>query len=465
MPIDPPQSVRLIDKPVLDLSADRGRRMPNANLLTIMGGFEERQEALAWRWANEYGKDLWAVATQVLLAQAEPALVLKEDLDYVSANNGMVYWLEGNQVLLDHPALAEVVANWIGEIFPDNVLMLAEQAYSPTPGALSQVRAATVELPPLPREEYEQVWKQLGKAELGPTLVSWNAVNNTYLPDYQRTTETLSWTKQEQEGGSTVNTELVKSSYLATSPEKLGNLGERIAHPATYNSVSLLGSTMRQLHQLESAYREQVRFPQLPQGLLCAFIGYAGTQRSESAQALAHALDLPVYRVNCGALVQESVFAEEQLEALFAAAAPTSAALLFEHAELVFSPTKRSSSKLAPLLMQHLAGYYGLVVLISNTRQGLEPARFRPALQVVNFWPLSPEQQADLFARLAWRNGVRIATNVNLVQLFSRYAFNSNNIHHIVDRAILLASTRKPLQQPLVLELQDIVAAIQSELS
>lgn len=459
--------IQEVAKPLFELAADKAVTPANANIMTLVGGFEARQCAIAYRLATTQKKPLFQLFGGPLLAAPDPKGLLQRSLSAVALQGGLLFWHSAFTELANQPQLAAILNDWAS--LAGCQVVVGEDAYAPVPSAIPATAVSHTGLPELSRSEYVELWKGPGDELLDKPNVAWNTINDTYIPYYPKVLETIHWTQQEQEAGTTVTTGTVQQSYVQTSPQNLAGIAHIVTQPASFATISLQAATGKAVKCLEQTYLDSAKLPEVQAGLNAIFVGPTGSERVSAAQALAAELGLPIYQINCAELALGGADSIPALRKLFAQAAQTTGALIFEHSEKVFNPASRAVGGLpllATAITEGLQNYTGLAVLVTRSMLGLNPARFQPAFQVVRFPAFTQAQCADLLKKLAFDKGVRIASNVNLSGLLKPFpGLNSHNIHHIIDRAIVQASKKHPNTLPLVLSAADLLTAIKQELA
>ncbi len=142
-------------------------------------------------------------------------------------------------------------------------------------------------------------------------------------------------------------------------------------------------------------------------GSTVLFTGPSGVGKTTAAEAVAHALDLDLHRVDLSAVVSKYIGeTEKHLRRLFDAADEGGAVLLFDEADALFSrrtEVKDSHDRNANLevsyLLQRLETFRGLAILTTNLRGSLDAAFLRRLRLVVNFPFPDEAQRAAIWSR------------------------------------------------------------------
>lgn len=141
-------------------------------------------------------------------------------------------------------------------------------------------------------------------------------------------------------------------------------------------------------------------------GPVALFSGPSGTGKTFASEAVANALDWPLYRVDLGLLVSKYIGeTEKNLNALFDAADSRAVVLLFDEADSLFSKrgeVKEARDRYANMEVSHLLSrierHRGPCILTSNLRQHIDSAFTRRFQMVIDF----PRPDTDARTRL-WR--------------------------------------------------------------
>jgi hypothetical protein len=181
-------------------------------------------------------------------------------------------------------------------------------------------------------------------------------------------------------------------------------------------------------------------------GVTALFTGPPGTGKSYAAKAIAHALQLELYRVDLSQLVSKYIGeTEKHLSQLFDAARGGEVILLFDEADAIFAKrteVRTSVDRYANLevgyLLQRIESFDGLVILTTNHEASIDEAfqrriRFR-----------IPFDAPDVAARLRlWEGllptGLRRAADVDVHYLAEVYELSGGHLKEVVLRASALA--------------------------
>jgi len=143
------------------------------------------------------------------------------------------------------------------------------------------------------------------------------------------------------------------------------------------------------------------------QGVIGLFTGPPGTGKTTAAEAVAHALQQDLYRVDLSAVVSKYIGeTEKNLAAAFDEAERASAVLFFDEADSLFgkrTEVKDAHDRYANLevnyLLQRIETFTGLVLLATNRHSALDEAFARRLRFVIRFDHPDRALRADLWRR------------------------------------------------------------------
>jgi len=142
-------------------------------------------------------------------------------------------------------------------------------------------------------------------------------------------------------------------------------------------------------------------------GLSALFAGASGTGKTLTAEVLANALRLDLYRIDLSAVVSKYIGeTEKNLRRIFDAAEDCGAILLFDEADALFgkrSEVRDSHDRYANIevsyLLQRMELYGGLAILTTNMKDALDTAFLRRLRFIVHFPFPDAEQRARIWGR------------------------------------------------------------------
>jgi hypothetical protein len=204
-------------------------------------------------------------------------------------------------------------------------------------------------------------------------------------------------------------------------------------------------------------------------GVVAMFEGPPGTGKTMSAEIIANALGLDVYRVDLSSVVSKYIGeTERNLERVFTAAEHGTMVLFFDEADSIFGKRTQVSSshdRYANLetsyLLQRLESYDGLTILATNLPKNIDEAFRRRIHVVVNFPKPGPDERARLWSRWLRTSHAPIGDDVDIALLADRLELSGGNIHSVAVSAAFLAAAAGSG----VISMPFVVRALQRELS
>ena len=191
--------------------------------------------------------------------------------------------------------------------------------------------------------------------------------------------------------------------------QSLGELAQRLDCPFTRDDLVVTPHVSDTLDDLLFEARDRVAFWERPEaqrlfpqgrGLLALFSGPSGTGKTMSAQVLAAALGMDLFRIDLAAVVSKWVGeTSRNLDRLLRRAADLDVVLLFDEADALFSKRteiKEANDRFANsdtgYLLQAIESYPGVAVLSTNRKGNIDPAFIRRLRYVLEF-PVPTEHE------------------------------------------------------------------------
>ena len=266
-----------------------------------------------------------------------------------------------------------------------------------------------------------------------------------------------------------------QACLLKTTPN-LDQLAQRIEAKATWEhlvlpqeSLTLLHQIVDQVNQRGKVYNEWGYFNKTNRGLGLSvlFAGESGTGKTMSAEVIANALGLNLYRIDLSSVVSKYIGeTEKNLRKLFDAAEEGGAVLFFDEADALFgkrSEVKDSHDRYANIetnyLLQRIESYSGLAILATNMKSALDQAFMRRLRFIIKF-PFPGVAERSLMWQKAFPDGVPKAT-LDYDRL-ARFNLTGGSIYNIALNASFLAAAQK-VEEPKV-TMPIIFDAIRSEM-
>jgi SpoVK/Ycf46/Vps4 family AAA+-type ATPase len=159
-------------------------------------------------------------------------------------------------------------------------------------------------------------------------------------------------------------------------------------------------------------------------------------------------LGLPLFRVECSAVVSKYIGeTEKNLERIFQAADDCDAVLFFDEADAIFGKRTevqdahdRYSNLETAYLLQRAERHEGLVLLATNLAANIDPAFTRRLAHVVHFTPPDLERRRAIWWRI-WPDRLPLAGDVDLDLLASRFPLTGGSIKNTAVGAAYLAAS------------------------
>lgn len=266
-----------------------------------------------------------------------------------------------------------------------------------------------------------------------------------------------------------------QACLLKTTPN-LDQLAQRIDAKATWEhlvlpqeSLTLLHQIVDQVNQRGKVYNEWGYFNKTNRGLGLSvlFAGESGTGKTMSAEVIANALGLNLYRIDLSSVVSKYIGeTEKNLRKLFDAAEEGGAVLFFDEADALFgkrSEVKDSHDRYANIetnyLLQRIESYSGLAILATNMKSALDQAFMRRLRFIIKF-PFPGVAERSLMWQKTFPDGVPKAT-LDYDRL-ARFNLTGGSIYNIALNASFLAAAQK-VEEPKV-TMPIIFDAIRSEM-
>lgn len=254
----------------------------------------------------------------------------------------------------------------------------------------------------------------------------------------------------------------------------LGALAQPVTPRFTLDELMLPPAQARQVGELVNAMLNLGRVHQHwgtarawnEGGLAALFAGPPGTGKTMASEAIAHALQLPLFRIDLSQVVNKYIGeTEKNLKRLFDAADSADAILFFDEADSLFgkrSEVKDAHDRYANLevsyLLERMERFKGLAILATNRRKDIDEAFLRRLRFVVEF----PLPGAAERLRI-WRSVIPAEVDANGVDfdfLAQRFTLAGGHIRAIVFHACLQAAKAGA---PRVLTMQQLIPAVQRE--
>ena len=205
-------------------------------------------------------------------------------------------------------------------------------------------------------------------------------------------------------------------------------------------------------------------------GLSVLFCGPPGTGKTMAAEALAHELDLPMYRIDLSQVVNKYIGeTEKNLRRIFDAAETSDCLMFFDEADALFgkrTEVKDAHDRFANIeisyLLERMERFKGLAVLASNRRKDLDEAFTRRLRHIVEF-PVPGVVEREQLWRQVFPAQVDI-TELDCRWLAQQFDIAGGHIRSAAFNACLLAASKQSAQLPARVDMPHVLTAIKREL-
>ena len=205
-------------------------------------------------------------------------------------------------------------------------------------------------------------------------------------------------------------------------------------------------------------------------GLSVLFCGPPGTGKTMAAEALAHELDLPMYRIDLSQVVNKYIGeTEKNLRRIFDAAETSDCLMFFDEADALFgkrTEVKDAHDRFANIeisyLLERMERFKGLAVLASNRRKDLDEAFTRRLRHIVEF-PVPGVVEREQLWRQVFPAQVDI-TELDCRWLAQQFDMAGGHIRSAAFNACLLAASKQSAALPARVDMPHVLTAIKREL-
>ena len=241
---------------------------------------------------------------------------------------------------------------------------------------------------------------------------------------------------------------------------RLDDLAQRIDSHATFDDLVLPDSQKEILANIVTHVRHRTtvldawgfaRQGSRGLGISALFAGASGTGKTMSAEVLAGALELDLYRIDLSAVVSKYIGeTEKNLRRIFDAADSGGVILLFDEADALFgkrSEVKDSHDRYANIevsyLLQRMESYRGLAILTTNMRSALDVAFLRRIRFIVQFPFPDAGQRAQIWRKVFPRDTPTHGLDVERLAQLSVAGGSIRNV--ALNAAFLAADSNEPV--------------------
>ncbi|MFI3312365.1 MAG: ATP-binding protein, partial [Eubacteriales bacterium] len=224
----------------------------------------------------------------------------------------------------------------------------------------------------------------------------------------------------------------------ATKVKVVYTLDDIVMNPTQRETIERVCEQMRYRKQVYEKWDYNRKYP-YGRGLSVLLFGAPGTGKSMSAQVIASALNLELYRVDLSKVVDKYVGeTEKSISMIFREAKKCNVVLFFDEADTMFgkrtdsggSGESAANNKTAHLL-QEVEAYDGVTVLATNYKHNIDPAFFRRMKFIVEYQFPDPDTREMLW-RTTIPKGTPLADDVDIRFLAERFEFAGGNIKNCI---------------------------------
>jgi len=252
---------------------------------------------------------------------------------------------------------------------------------------------------------------------------------------------------------------------LAQAVEPRFTLDELVLPPRQARQLETIADSMRSLTRVHYEWGTARAWNE--SGLAVLFCGSPGTGKTMAAEALAEALDLPLYRIDLSQVVNKYIGeTEKNLAKVFDAAEASDTVLFFDEADALFgkrTDVKDAHDRFANIeisyLLERMERFKGLAILATNRRKDLDEAFTRRLRYVVEF-PLPSAAERERIWRQVFPKGVD-ASALDFAFLAARFELSGGHIRSAAFNACLHCAAKSGEPR---LAMADVLLAIRREL-
>jgi len=249
--------------------------------------------------------------------------------------------------------------------------------------------------------------------------------------------------------------ESLHSLCRARARPDLGSLAQPVTPRFTLADLVLPPAQMLQLTEISGAMRALTRVHYHfgtarawnDAGLSVLFCGAPGTGKTMAAEAIAHELQLPMFRIDLSQVVNKYIGeTEKNLKRVFDAAEDSDCLMFFDEADALFGKrtgVKDAHDRFANIeisyLLERMERFKGIAVLATNRRQDLDEAFLRRLRYLVEF-PLPGKAERVRLWRYVFPSAVDIS-ELDIDYLARQFPFAGGHIRSIAFNACLQTSS------------------------
>ncbi|VAW69251.1 ATPase, AAA family, partial [hydrothermal vent metagenome] len=205
-------------------------------------------------------------------------------------------------------------------------------------------------------------------------------------------------------------------------------------------------------------------------GLSVLFCGSPGTGKTMAAETIAHALDMPMYRIDLSQVVNKYIGeTEKNLKRVFDIAELCDCILFFDEADALFgkrTEVKDSNDRFSNIeisyLLERMERFRGLAVLATNRRKDLDDAFIRRLRYIIEF-PLPDVAERKRIWENVFPENVDV-TSLDMYFLAKNFQLSGGHIRSIAFNACLQSASYKDRTRAAKVEMPATLIALKREL-
>ena len=203
-------------------------------------------------------------------------------------------------------------------------------------------------------------------------------------------------------------------------------------------------------------------------GMKILFVGYPGTGKTVTAEAIAHILGKDLILVSYSELEDKYVGeTEKNIVAAFEAARKTGSILMFDECDAVLyqrSVAERSfSNRDVSVLLREMEMFDGILILTSNLSLLMDTAAKRRIDSIIEF-EFPDERTRERIWKKKLAPGVPLAQDVNVRSLAVRYPLTGGQIENVIRSAVRHSISRSESPDNAVVSISDFESAARKEM-
>ena len=416
----------------------------SATLVQLQGVAGSGRRTLAQTLAGP--KPVFQLDGERLVQYSDETTVLVDCLCHISLHGGELLWADAMNLLRDKTALSAILVQWLG--LTGSRCWLLTESKMLWPPALAPLLPVTIGLDRSDQARCAALWQALAEHYLSEQEGVASSLWATVAEHYQLLPGTMLQVilaLRARTDKQPLTSDVVFRECLEQTPTSLSGLASRVTPIYGLEDVIVNDDTHRHLQEIIHRYQQRnclyERKLCATRGLLALFWGKPGTGKTMVAEALADALNMPLYKANLASISSKWIGeTEKHLAALFDDAQRHNGLLFFDEADAVFSrrsQVESSHDKNANLgvsyLLQRMEHFHGLLVLATNFKGNLDPAFMRRMHFSVEF--TQPDEDDRLSIWRHWLNKVPTDSDLDETWLATHLELSGAQIRNIVQHS------------------------------